>query len=67
MAPKAMEGAALEKDGRPDARAIVNGETFDVEDYTLGHKIPSHFWCNISHIRSKIKRFFALFGATPEN
>jgi hypothetical protein len=36
MAPKALEGAAFEKDGRPNAGTIVDGETLDVEDHAFG-------------------------------
>jgi hypothetical protein len=36
MAPKAQEGAAFEKDGRPDAGTIVDGEPLDVEDHACG-------------------------------
>jgi hypothetical protein len=38
-----MQRATLEKDGRPDPWTVVNGETFDIENHALGHKIPSHF------------------------
>ena len=36
MAPKAPEGAAFEKDGRPDAGTIVDGEPLDIEDHAFG-------------------------------
>jgi hypothetical protein len=36
MAPKALEGAAFEKDCRPDAGTIVDGEPLDVEDHAFG-------------------------------
>ena len=57
MAPEAMKGAALEKNGRADAGAVMNGETLDIEDQALGHEIPRHCDRNISHIRANVKRF----------
>ena len=32
VAPPALQGAALEKDGGPDARPVVDGVFLDVED-----------------------------------
>jgi hypothetical protein len=49
-----VKGAALEEDGRPDARAIVDGETLDVEYGPVQRFAPLN-GCNISHISWQVK------------
>jgi hypothetical protein len=34
VAPEAAQGASFEKDGRPDARTVMDRVAFDVEDPT---------------------------------
>jgi hypothetical protein len=68
-----MERAALEKDSRPDAGTVMNGEPLDVKNYAF---LCAHFKLfimlklyensyfldrNISHIRLKIKYKFSFF------
>jgi hypothetical protein len=37
MTPAAMKRTAFEKNGRPDARAVMDGKTFDVEYQAFDH------------------------------
>jgi hypothetical protein len=61
MAPEAVEGAALEKDRRPDAGPVVKGEPLDVEDQAFrdGH-ISSTMAFHI-----KIRPLFMASSTTP--
>ena len=41
VAPEAVEGAALEEDGRPDARAVMDGEVLDIK---YEARVPATFF-----------------------
>jgi hypothetical protein len=55
MTPGAVKRAALEEDGRPDAGAIMDGETLDVEYGSVQRFVPLN-GCNISHISWQVKQ-----------
>jgi hypothetical protein len=44
VTPPAVEGAAFEKDRRPDAGAVIDGEFFDIENNSV------HFALNLFYI-----------------
>ena len=60
MAPKTMQGAAFEKNGRPDAGAVMDREPLDIEDDTFCYLILCHSDGNISHIRHENQAIFKL-------
>jgi hypothetical protein len=62
MTPAAMKRTAFEKNGRPDARAVMDGKTFDVEYQAFDHESASCMNCNISHIMVFDKREFFCLG-----